>query len=88
MAYLRKINLPSLRQQNVIYSSQFDIDLQAQIREGLWCCSLHIFHLHTLRGHAQDSVTNTLYLRCQFRREVQLNEPIKAVGPLSQKVIN
>ena len=54
---------PLVRHQNVVDASQLHIDLEAEVGEGLRGCLHHVLHLDTLRGHAQERVSHTLYLR-------------------------
>lgn len=56
--------LPALWEEDVIYPTQLDVDLQTQVGEGLRSRLLNILHLHTLRRHAKYCVANTFHLRC------------------------
>lgn len=48
--------------QDIVDASQFSIDLQTQVGQGLRGRLHYVFHLHTLRGHAEKSVTHSLHL--------------------------
>ena len=50
-----------MRHQDVVDASQLHIDLEAEVGEGLRGRLHHILHLDTLRGHAQERVSHTLY---------------------------
>ena len=58
------LRVPLVRNQDVVDSSQFDVDLEAEVWEGLRGRLHHILHLHTLSGHAEEGVTHPLHLRC------------------------
>ena len=45
--------LPDTRHEYVVDSSQFHVDLEAEVGEGLWWGSDHILHLYTLCRHSQ-----------------------------------
>lgn len=60
--------LPPLGQQDVVHASQLDVDLQAEVGQGLRCGPLHILHLHTLCGHPQHRVPHALDLGCGARK--------------------
>lgn len=62
---LEKLPSPALWKKNVVDSTQFDINLEAEVGKGLRCGFLYILHLDTLRGHAKNSVSNTLHLSCE-----------------------
>lgn len=64
---------PALWQEDVVDSSQLDIDLQAEVGESLRCCLLNIFHLHTLCGHAEYGVSNTLHFGCTHTKNSSIN---------------
>ena len=52
-----------VRDQDVVDSSQLDVDLEAEVGQRLGRRLHHVFHLDTLRGHAQEGVSHTLHLR-------------------------
>ena len=54
---------PLVRHQDVVDASQLHIDLEAEVGEGLRGRLHYVLHLDTLRGHAQERVSHTLYLR-------------------------
>ncbi len=47
--------------QYVVDATQFDVDLETEIGEGLRGGFQHILHLNALSGHSQKSVSNTFY---------------------------
>lgn len=55
------ILLPLVGYQYVVDATQFDIDLETEIGEGLRGGFNHILHLNALSGHSQKSVSNTFY---------------------------
>lgn len=61
--------------QNVVDASQFDIDLETQVGEGLRGGLHHILHLNTLSGHSQKSVSDTFHFRCRKRTETSVQQP-------------
>lgn len=58
------VSLPLMWNQNVVDASQFDIDLEAEVREGLRGRFYYVLHLHALGGHAEEGVTHPLHLSC------------------------
>lgn len=72
------LRVPLVRNQDVVDSSQFDVDLEAEVWEGLGGRLHHILHLHTLSGHAEEGVTHTLHLRCGEEVEYSFNSPINS----------
>ena len=52
-----------MRYQDVVDASQLDVDLEAEVGEGLRGRLHHILHLDALGGHAQEGVSYTLHLR-------------------------
>lgn len=59
---MEKLPSPALWKKNVVDSTQFDINLEAEVGKGLRCGLLYILHLDTLCSHAKNSVSNTLHL--------------------------
>lgn len=57
------MGLPLVRDQDVVDATQFDVDLEAEVRKGLRRRLHHIFDLDTLGSHAKEGVSNTLHLR-------------------------
>lgn len=55
------------RNQDAVDSSQFDVDLEAEVREGLWRCLVDILSLDTLGSHAQHGIANALYFSCHAK---------------------
>lgn len=49
--------------QYVVNAAQLDVDFEAEVGEGLGGRLHHVLHLHTLGGHSQQGVSNTLHLR-------------------------
>lgn len=78
---------PPLGQQDVVHASQLDVDLQAEVGQGLWCGPLHVLHLHTLCGHPQHRVPHALDLGCGARKTHTLaalpstSSPARPSGP-------
>lgn len=60
-------SLPLVGHQDIVDSPQLDIDLEAEVGEGLGGRLHHVLHLDTLSGHAQESVSYPLHLRCGTR---------------------
>lgn len=56
-----------MRNQDVIDASQLDVDLEAEVGEGLWGRLHYVLHLHALGGHAQEGVSHPLHLSWGFR---------------------
>lgn len=54
---------PLVRHQDIVDPSQLHIDFEAEVGQSLRRCLHHILNLDTLRGHAEEGVTHTLYLR-------------------------
>ena len=67
-SFLAVLILPLVWNQDVVDSSQLDVDLEAEVREGLRGRLHHVLHLHTLRGHAQQGVPHPLHLSCGSER--------------------
>ena len=57
-----------VRHQDVVDAPQLDVDLQAEVGEGLGGGLHHVLHLDTLGGHAQESVSHTLHLRYRTKQ--------------------
>ena len=56
---------------NIIHSTKFNIDLQAEIGQCLWRCLVNILRLNTLRGQTNQRITHTFYFsvdRCLARK--------------------
>lgn len=51
-----------MRHQDVVDPSQFGIDLQTKVGQGLRGRLHHVLHLDALRGHAQKCVAHSLHL--------------------------
>ena len=54
--------IPDAWYEDAVNPAQFDVDLEAEVGEGLGGRLQYILHLNTLRGHSKESVTYTLHL--------------------------
>jgi len=68
--YLVCVGLPRARQQYVVYSAQFHVDLEAEIRESLRRCPRDILCLNALRHEAKQYVTDTLHLGYNMHSDI------------------
>lgn len=50
--------------QDVVDASQFNVDLQTEVGEGLRRRLHYVLHLDTLGGHAKEGVSHPLHLSC------------------------
>lgn len=67
---------PALWEEDVINTTQLDIDLQTEVGEGLRCCLLNILHLHALRCHSKYRIPNTFHLsyNTKIKTEISINK--------------
>lgn len=76
---------PPLGQQDVVHTSQFDIDLQAEVGQGLRCGPLNVLHLHALCGHPQHRVSHALHLGCGAQRTCTRQPRLAPLPQLAQQ---
>jgi len=57
--------LPLVWNQDVVDSSQFDVDLEAEVGQRLRGRLHHVLHLDALGGHAEEGVSHPLHLSCR-----------------------
>lgn len=56
------VYLPLVWHQYVVNAAQLDVDFEAEVGEGLGGRLHYVLYLHTLGGHSQKCVSNTLHL--------------------------
>lgn len=60
---------PDGRHEDAVDAAQFNVDLQAQVGQRLRRCLVYVLGLYALRGHAQQSVADSLHFGCKQKQK-------------------